>query len=182
MTDNELINKIIAGGVDDYAILIDRYQDKLQSALCFYCQNKNDVRHYLHESFVMAYTKLSKFNQEYSFYPWLKQISINLLREDIRKNKSLSERALKYMEMQLSMDEQNFSKDDKLSALQSCLNELEEGQKELLKNRYWEKVSIKDLASKLSRKPSALKMQVMRIRESLKKCIKLKEEIKNVPI
>ena len=182
MTDNELINKIIGGSVDDYAILIDRYQDKLQSALCFYCQSKHDVQHYLHESFVMAYSKLSKFNQEYSFYPWLKQISLNLLREDIRKNKSLSERAIKYMELQLNHDEDSFAKDNKLLALNGCINELEDGQKELLKNRYWKKESINDLALKMSRKPSALKMQVMRIRESLKKCITLKMEMENVTV
>ena len=182
MTDNELINKIISGNVDDYAILIDRYQEKLQSALAFYCQNRNDVEQFLHETFVMAYSKLSRFNQDYPFYPWLKAISLNLLRESIRKNKSLSERAVKYMEMQLIADEQSSQKDDRLTALQGCINELEQGQQQLLKNRYWQKESIDALASKLDRKPSALKMQVMRIRESLKKCIKLKMEFENAGV
>ncbi|MCH2206182.1 MAG: sigma-70 family RNA polymerase sigma factor [Lentisphaerales bacterium] len=182
MTDNELIHKILAGNIDDYALLIDRHQHKLQSALAFYCQSTNDVQHYLHESFVMAYTKLSQFNQEYSFYPWLKKISLNLLRGDIRKNKSLSERAVKYMEMQLNADDEHAQEDDKLTALQGCINELETGQQQLLKNRYWQKESIDTLASKLDRKPSALKMQVMRIRESLKKCIKLKMELENAGV
>ena len=182
MTDNELINKIINGSIDDYALLIDRHQEKLQSALSFYCQNANDVKHYLHETFVMAYSKLSQFKQTYPFYPWLKTISLNLLREDIRKNKSLSDRALKYMEMQLNNTEENSLKDEKVSALKSCINELEFSQQELLKKRYWLKENIQDLAAQMERKPSALKMQVLRIRESLKKCIKHKVEVKNVSI
>ncbi len=179
MTDNELINKIQSGSIDDYTLIIERYQGKLQSALSFYCQNSRDVQYFLHETFVMAYSKLNKFNKSYPFYPWLKTIAVNLLREEIRKRKSLSERAAKYMETQLDLESSSTVRDSKLDALQGCMNELDDTQKELMKKRYWAKESISFLAEKMQRKPSALKMQVLRIRESLKKCIKVKLEVES---
>ena len=156
MTDNQLIDKILAGSIDDYAILIDRYQEKLQSALCFYCQSRSDIEQFLHETFVKAYSKLSTFDHAYKFYPWLKMIAINLLREEIRKNNSLSAREAKYLQEQLTLEEENGEEGFKLDALKGCMGELEQSQKELMELRYWTKCSIESLAGQLQKKPSAL--------------------------
>ena len=173
MDDRRLIKKILKGSVDDYALLVERYQIKLQSTLSFYCNNVQEVEYFLHETFVHAYSKLQKYNPDYPFFPWLKTLAINLLRDEIRSRKTLSEDAKNYLLEEMQNQKQN---DEKLEALQRCIAELDAPQQEIMKMRYWAKNGIEDLAESLGRKPSAVKMQILRIREALKRCIKTKLE------
>ncbi len=169
LKDSELIQLIQAGSIDDYAILIKRYQSKLQSALCSHCTNRIQIKYYLHEAFVKAYSNLHKFNPVYPFFPWLKMIAINLLRDDIRGQKTLSDEAKEILIQNLYAENNS---EEELGALKECLSSLEETQRDLIKLRYWGEMSIHDLSEKTERNPSALKMQILRIRESLKDCIK----------
>lgn len=176
MEDSEIIVNVLNGSIDEYALIIERYQQKLQSTLSFYCTNEHEVEYFLHETFVKAYTRLKKFNCDYPFFPWLKTIALNLIRDEIRSRKSLSEDAREFLLNQLSTDQIS---EHKLEILKNCIGELESSQQEILKLRYWAKNGIDELAQKLSRKPSALKMQLLRIRESLKRCMKLKAGVSN---
>ena len=169
MEDIELIKRILDGAVDDYGLLIERYQVKLQSTLSFYCNSTQEIEYFLHEAFVKAYRKLHQYNSEYAFFPWLKTIAVNLLRDEIRGRKNLSEEAREFLISQLSKEEKS---EFKLEALQKCLSKLEQGQREMMKMRYWAKTTVQELAEETGKKPSAIKMQLLRIRESLKKCIK----------
>lgn len=166
--DKDVVERILQGNKEDYSTLIDRYQLKLQSFLSFHCQNTGEVEYFMHEAFVRAYRNLDKFNTDYPFFPWLKTIAINLIRYEIRSRKILSEDAKDFLLEQLSDNSEN---ENKLEVLQDCLSELDEKQYKLLKLRYWEKVGIDKLSETWQRKPSAIKMQLMRLRESLRKCI-----------
>lgn len=179
MKDNEIIKEILNGRIEAYSELVERYQLKLQSALSYYCQNRQEVEYYLHESFVKAYQKIEKFDSSKSFYPWLKTISLNLLRDEIRSRKSLSNESKDLIIQLLDNSLKNNLPDDKIEALGSCIAELDQSHQQLMKQRYWQKISIASLSELMQRKPSAVKMQLMRTRESLKQCIKNKLELIN---
>ena len=169
MDDQELIERILNGSIDDYALLIKRHQRRLQSALSSHCFNRQEIEYYLHEAFVKAYAKLHKFKSEYSFFPWLKTIALNLLRDEIRSRKTLSEDAKESLIANLNSDDNS---EEELGALKDCLSNLEATQHDIMKLRYWGKLSIDELSKQIQKKPSAVKMQILRIRESLKRCIK----------
>lgn len=179
MNDSEIISEILNGRIEAYTELVERYQLKLQTALSYYCQNRQEIEYILHESFVKAYLKLEKFDSAKAFYPWLKTLSLNLLRDEIRSRKSLSDEA-KELVLQLLEDSINGKdSDDKVEVLGNCIAELDKTHQKLMKQRYWQKISISRLAELMQRKPSAVKMQLMRTRETLKQCIKNKLEIIN---
>ena len=169
MDDQELIRSILKGSINDYALLIKRYQGKLQSSLSSHCLNRQEIEYYLHEAFVKAYAKLHKFNPEYSFFPWLKTIALNLLRDEIRSRKTLSDDAKESLIANLKSDDES---EEELGALKDCLSNLDMAQQDIMKLRYWSKLSIDELSKQIQKKPSAVKMQILRIRESLKRCIK----------
>lgn len=179
MNDNEIIAEIHQGQIEAYSKLVERYQLKLQTALSFYCQNRQEIEYFLHESFVKAYLKLEKFDTKKSFYPWLKTISLNLLRDEIRKRKNLSDDAKDLIIQLLGNSINDNTPDDKVEALGTCISELDQAHQQLMKQRYWQKISIARLSELMQRKPSAVKMQLMRTRESLKLCIKNKLELIN---
>lgn len=171
MEDTEIIKNVLSGEVDQYSVIIERYQEKLQSTLNYYCVNENEVEYFLHETFVKAYTRLKKFNLDFPFFPWLKTIAINLIRDEIHSRKTLSDDAKEFLLNQFTNDQKS---EQKFEVLKNCIKELDKGQQEILKLRYWAKNGIAELSGKLHKKPSALKMQLLRIRESLKKCMKFK--------
>ncbi len=66
--------------------------------------------------------------------------------------------------------------EDRELALRDCLSRLPEKQTELIQQRYVQGNSISQMASRLGKKESALKMTLMRTREALLVCIEAKLE------
>ena len=179
MNDIQLLEKIRKGATNDYAQIIERYQLKLQSTLSFYCQNRQEVEYFLHEAFTHAYTKLHKFDTNYPFFPWLKRLALNLVRDEFRSQSRRNDRVACYLTEQINNESSNDYHEGKLEHLQNCISELDKVPACLIRLFYWEKKNISELAKLMERKPSAIKMQLMRLRESLKLCIKGKLEAPN---
>ena len=169
MEDRELIQRILNGSIEDYRFLIERYQLRLQSTLSYYCMDKVEIEYYLHEAFVKTYSKLDKFDLDAPFFPWLKTIALNMIRDDMRKKKTLSDDIKEFLISQFKSENQS---DQKILALKSCIAKLDDKQQQLLKLRYWEGVSIEDISEQAKRGESAVKMQLLRLRNVLKSCIK----------
>jgi RNA polymerase sigma-70 factor (ECF subfamily) len=61
--------------------------------------------------------------------------------------------------------------DIRLSALQACLDKLEMEQKQLIRDRYVGRVSVKVLAARLGSNASQISARLYRIRRTLAKCV-----------
>ncbi len=86
--DLEIINRVRAGDVDAYGVLVKRYQDRIYSVVFNYIHNREDASDIVQDSFVKAYMKLQTFDSESAFYTWLYRIAINAAIDHIRKKKS----------------------------------------------------------------------------------------------
>ena len=74
--------------------------------------------------------------------------------------------------IQHGMNENEMTNDDKrLSALQHCLQKLPENGRRLIKLYYFEDVSAKQIAEKMSKKVDAVTKAIWRLREQLRACI-----------
>lgn len=171
MTDAEIISNIRMGRIDDYALLIERHQSELMSVLIYYYPGREDLRRLMHDSFVHAYQKLEQFDPCKPFFPWLKQLSLNLVRDHIRSNSAHSERLRLYLEGQLEHDQRNMDKELKFTALNLCFQILPQELRELMDLHYHQKIPLKSLAESLNRSVGSIKMQLKRIRENLRKCM-----------
>ena len=63
---------------------------------------------------------------------------------------------------------------ERILAMRDCLSRLPDRQRQLINLRYGQNRSVKQLAKDADKKESAMKMMLMRIRQSLHKCIELK--------
>ena len=169
MEDRELIERILNGAIEDYRFLIERYQLRLQSTLSYYCMDKVEIEYYLHEAFVKTYSKLDKFDLDAPFFPWLKTITLNMIRDDMRKKKRQGTDIQDFLLAQFETDRES---DQKIFALKSCISKLDHHQQKLLKMRYWEGVSVEAISEQAQRGESAIKMQLLRLRNILKRCIR----------
>ena len=62
--------------------------------------------------------------------------------------------------------------EDRKEALASCMKKISENQVSLLNNHYVKSCSLREIAANSGRSLSAVKMNLMRLRQSLRTCIK----------
>lgn len=86
--DQVVVERVIKGDVDAFSILVDRYQDRIYSAVLNYVSNPEDAVDVVQDTFVKAYSKLRTFDSASAFYTWLYRIAVNSSIDFLRKRKS----------------------------------------------------------------------------------------------
>ena len=85
-TDNELIEEILAGKIEKFAELVERYERLVFSFLLARLKNYQEVEDIAQDAFVKAFKHLNSFDGEHKFSSWLVTIAKNLLIDSVRKN------------------------------------------------------------------------------------------------
>ena len=86
-TDRELIARTLAGDGEAFAILVGRYQRKIYRVACAIVRDDTDAAAITQDTFVLAYTNLSKFEGRSELETWLTRIAINQSRDVLRRRK-----------------------------------------------------------------------------------------------
>lgn len=87
MTDREIVDRVIQGDVQAFSVLVDRYEDRIYSAVRNYVSNPDDAVDIAQDAFVKAYSKLRSFDSSSAFYTWLYRIAVNTAIDYLRKRK-----------------------------------------------------------------------------------------------
>lgn len=85
--DEELVDSILAGNVNDYDGLMRRYADRLYSVIYNMTSNHEDTNDLLMEVFDKAFRNLPKYKRNSSFYTWIYRVAVNHTLNYIQKNK-----------------------------------------------------------------------------------------------
>ncbi len=85
--DEELVDSILAGNVNDYDGLVRRYADRLYSVIYNMTSNHEDTNDLLMEVFDKAFRNLPKYKRNASFYTWIYRVAVNHTLNYIQKNK-----------------------------------------------------------------------------------------------
>jgi RNA polymerase sigma factor (sigma-70 family) len=76
-TDIEVIQKIIAGEIELFEIIIRRYNPFLYKTGRSYNYNHDDTQDVMQDTFIDAYASLSKFENRSTFKTWIIKIMLN---------------------------------------------------------------------------------------------------------
>lgn len=87
-TDKAIVERVLAGDEEAFGILVERYQDRIYSAVHNYVSNPDDAVDITQDAFVKAYTKLRSFDSGSAFYTWLYRIAVNTAIDYLRRRKS----------------------------------------------------------------------------------------------
>ncbi len=77
-SDEDVITAVLAGQLDAYAQLVQRYERRIRFALVRMVGNGDDADELTQEVFVRAYFALPRFDPTYRFSTWIYQIAANL--------------------------------------------------------------------------------------------------------
>ncbi len=162
----------------EFVYQLTDWQNRLFGYLVTLLGSVHDAHDVLQETNLVLWQKMSEFEPGTEFGAWAKRVAyfqaLAFLRDRKRDRHLFDDEVLEKMAAEPSpaKDEEELH-----LALRNCLSQLPEKQRELLSERYQEGGSIRKLARVFGKKESALKMRLMRIRQSLLVCIesKLKE-------
>lgn len=163
------------GDDDAFAALVERHHRGVRACLVARMHDPHEAEDLAQEVFVTAFRKLADYDPERPMGPWLRSIALNLLRNHWRKfraqavggNTELAE----LLDRRIA-DECGSGREPLLhAALHDCLEHMDGPARELLRRRYGEEESVRELSERMQRGYSALTMQLHRLREVLAECI-----------
>lgn len=76
-SDAEVVRRVLAGAVDDFELLVERYQDRIYNLVWGMVRDPGQAEDVTQEVFVKTFRKLADFEQKSRFYTWIYRIAIN---------------------------------------------------------------------------------------------------------
>ena len=178
-SDLEIIESVVKGKVNDYALLVKRYRDKVFRYVCGYCGNEEDAMEISQDILVAAYSSLSKFRGEAKFSTWLFSIMINHCRNHIRKKGRIKKVSISDLYDDSGSDyeipdcrgslEEDLVTTETYKAAIAELSNLPDDYREAVILCDVEEMSYEDISEALSISMSNVKIRIHRGREMLRK-------------
>ena len=84
-SDGDIIERVLNGEIDAFSVLVERYQDRIYSAVANYVGSGEDAVDLVQDVFVKAYIGLKSFQGTAAFYTWLYRIAMNTAIDFLRR-------------------------------------------------------------------------------------------------
>lgn len=88
--DQTLIDGCLGGNTEAFALLVERYQQRLYGSLVHLTGSSELARDVAQDAFVLAFEKLSTFRGQSQFYSWLFRIAMNAAASARRKHRKMT--------------------------------------------------------------------------------------------
>lgn len=154
--DSALVQMYISGNEDALATLINRYQSRIYGFIYSKVNDRDIADDYFQETFIRVIKTLKNndyYNEKGKFLSWVMRIANNLIVDDFRKNKNIKmmrdteefsifsviKDETPSIEAFLISDQVNFD-------LHKIIDELPLDQQEVLRMRYFQDMSFKEIA------------------------------------
>ena len=76
-TDQQLVDRVLAGDKSAFNFLVLRYQHKVAALISRFVKDSHEVEDVTQEAFIKAYRALKLFRGDSAFYTWLYRIAVN---------------------------------------------------------------------------------------------------------
>lgn len=176
MQDEELIQTILQGHGENYALMVERYQAQIYRTAYYYTQNVEDARDLTQEIFIKAYNNLTKFKLTSAFSTWLYRIAVNHCLDWNRKKKIHFEETayLDNLSSPESSPEELFLQQEKAAEIQKAVRCLPELYRTILILYYFENFTPQQIADILAISKRTVETRLYRGRIMLRAKIPMK--------
>ncbi len=188
LNDFKLIDLAITNNDQNaYSEIMKSYKNSIYFTILKMIKNRDDAEDLTIEAFSKAFKNLHKFKKEFTFSTWLFRIATNNTIDFIRKKKlattsihtSLKDEAGQNIELDIKDSNLNPNeitvKNEKKIIVRQLVNKLPEKYQNLVKLRYFEELSYKEIAHKTNSPLGTIKAQLFRARDLLFEIMKNKK-------
>lgn len=152
------------------------WQNRLFGYLVTLLGDIHDARDVLQETNLVIWRRMDTFTPGTDFGAWARKCAyyqaMAFLRDRKRGPSLLGEELLALIAEE--QENQAIDENERKLALRDCLGLLSDEQRVLIRSRYDERVPVRQLAADHRKSESAMKMTLLRVRETLQVCIESK--------
>ena len=175
---DDLLKRVRAGDAVSAATLIGPHELRIRLYAAKVAPRPDMAEDIAQRAFVVALDKIEQFDLTRDFALWMQGIVRNIARQEWERLalRSRVERdgLAEYLE-QLSTPEEKSGVDELwIEALRGCVERLQDRAREIVNLHYSMGLSCKTVAEKIGTSVDAVKMAMVRIRGSLRGCVKSK--------
>ena len=176
MSDAALVELVLNGDQDVFAVLVERYKDAVQNLAYRMLGNATEAEDVTQETFVRAYTQLATYKSVHKFSTWLLSIASHLAIDQLRRRRFLALPLEDVPLLEWIVDtgvspEQSALRGEKQDEIQSYLQRLPGKYRAVIVLRYWHDFSYEEIAQALNLTPALVKARLHRARELLARYI-----------
>jgi len=167
-TDADVIARVLAGDIDAYGILVDRYHRRFARFATRMLGSQEDAEEALQDTFLRAYRALARYQDRERFASWLYRILVNRCQSMLARRRSQEIRPALPIEQDGPAADAELVQTDNANWI---LGNLPAEQREVFLLRYVEDLSFEEIAALTGIGLSALKMRVKRGLERLRNVV-----------
>jgi RNA polymerase sigma-70 factor (ECF subfamily) len=179
ITDNQLIESVLAGERDDYAELVRRHHARV-FGLCVSMMGRSAAEDAAQEVFLKAYGRLKDFRRDCAFSTWLYRVASNhcldLLRRDARRRSEslehLVEREGPNLQRLLADPNDAARSFEDAELVRAVLARLPDDYRLILTLREMEGLEYKELMEALSCSMDSVKAKLQRARRQFREALR----------
>lgn len=171
--DHQAIERFLSGDTSAFEELYHRYQPYVYNVVHGIVQNPEDARDVTQEVFLQVYDALSRFRGGSAFSTWLYRIAVNAAITHVRREKRhpcVPLDALREFRAGSEADpEYQTARAETQEAVQQMLAQLPEQHRAVLVLRYFQELSLEEMAQVLNCSVAAVKVRLHRARHSFRR-------------
>lgn len=182
--DHTYISRVLAGDVNEFQYLVDKYKDVMLAAAFRICKNQTAAEDVLQESFLKAYKNLKSFRGDAKFSTWLYKIVVNEALQKQRKQDKhqpeISEGEIEGGDINSSLD--SLKIDEQSKYIDFAMKKLNSREALVLQLFYLDELSLKEVADIMEVKSEHVKVLLYRARKQFYNVLslELRHEIKSL--
>ncbi|GCF10599.1 RNA polymerase sigma factor [Dictyobacter arantiisoli] len=187
MSDAALVELVLGGEQDLFAVLIERYKDAVQNLSYRMLGNITEAEDVTQETFVRAFTQLATYKSVHKFSTWLLSIASHLAIDQLRRRRflALPLEDVPFLEWIVDVGvspEQSALRGEQQDDIQVYLQRLPSKYRAVIVLRYWYDFSYEEIANALTLTPALVKARLHRARELLARYMQQKAPNEEGPI
>ena len=172
LTDEELIRVYFRNQPSYcFGILYKRYYQTIYRQCLRLTRNAEQAQDFSQDVFMKVFLKLGSFQERSRFATWLYAIAHNYCRDQIRLGEQLPTTAINaYLEGSLMDKTESLINEEVMGQFSLALANLSEAEQTLIRLKYEQELSLKELVNLSGLSLSAVKMRLKRSRDKMQRC------------
>src|SRR3989344_5273116 len=178
-TDEEIAACVQSGDTESFALLVERYEEKMLRYARKFLFGFEDAEDLVQEFFIKAYVNIQGFNTRRRFSPWLYRIAHNEFLNAIKKRRHAP---LLFFDPDIifphpvSKDraDKNFNEQELRTALEECLQDLDPKYREPLVLYFFEELTYQQISDIMELPVSTVGVRLRRGKDMLREIYKKK--------
>lgn len=169
--DAKIIARIIAGDIETYAEIMQRYESKLLRYVTYLIHDPHTARDVVQITFIKAYQNLRGFDQKYKFSSWIYRIAHNEAMNAVKSSNHMTDddtSELPEVGYEPSVAEM-IDKDLLKGNVHECVNQLEPKYRDVVQLVYFEHMKYEEASDVLHVPTSTVGVWLSRAKSQLKR-------------